>query len=195
MNALTEKKIRDLFRDGFVTSYEGGKSPSVRIRTTGCGCWDICITPALADTLEEHERIVNERREAAKQERIRLSAAVKQRRLAELNEQRRGLYHSQIELCLYVFTSRGNDRRQYVDYSCNMIADSGMDAYNKTLQYVKDHPEELTTRSMKHRGEWAILESACDPTSGGYVFTFLGVKTDEGYSLDKWKERKGKHDI
>ena len=195
VNALTEKKIRNLFRDGFVTSYEGGKDTSLRLRTTGCGCWDICISPALADTLEEHERIVNERREAARQERIRQSAAAKQRRLAELNEQRSGWYHVQMELCLYVFANRGNDRRQHVDYSCNMIADSGMDAYNKTLQYVKDYPGELTTRSMERRGDCAILESACDPTSGCYKFTFLGVKTDEGYSLDKWNEWKENGEI
>ena len=75
VNATTEQKIRDLFRDGFDTYPSGQPRTYVGLRTTGCGAWEIGFHPALADTLEEHERIYNERREAAKAERKRLAEA------------------------------------------------------------------------------------------------------------------------
>lgn len=190
VNDYAEKKIRELFDNGFVKTYYGGNSPVVTLRTTGCGCWDIIIRPALADTLEEHERIYNEQREAAKQERMRQAEAAKQRRLAELNEQKRGWYHVSLEMRLYVFANRGSDWMENADYSCNLIADSGMDAYDKVVKYVQDHPQELTVR-----GNITALQSYCGPTDGGFKCTFLGVKTDEGYSVEKWEEWKKNGDI
>ena len=195
VNERTAEKIRTLFKDGFGTYPSGEPRTYAGFRTTGCGAWEIGFHPALADTLEEHERIYNERREAAKQERMRQAEAAKQRRQAELDEQRRGWYHVSVEIRLYVFVAHGNDRMPYAHYSCDLIADSGMDAYYKAVQCIKDHPEELTTRSMERRGDFASLQSVCDPTSGGYEFTFLGVKTDEGYSVDKWNEWKEKGEI
>lgn len=190
VNDTSEKKIRELFSNGFVKTYEGNKSTAVTLRTTGCGCWDIVIRPALADTLEEHERIYNERREAAKQERMRQAEAAKQRRMAELNEQKRGWYHVSLKMRLYVFANRGNDWMENADYSCNLIADSGMDAYDKVVKYVKDHPQELTVR-----GNITALQSFCGPADGGFECTFLGVKTDEGYSVEKWEEWKKNGEI
>lgn len=184
VNAQSEKKIHEIFERGY--NPEQVEYPSVlcgSLRTTGCGAWDICFYPAFADTLDEHQRIYNERREIAKKERIRLAEAARQRRWAELKEYKRGWYHVSMEIRLYVFTDRGNDLRPSMEYSCNVIADSGIDAYSKTLKYLKDHPEEL-----KHHRGWAVLESVCDPTSGDYDFTFLGMKTDEGYSVEAWEE-------
>lgn len=195
VNERTAEKIHDLFRNGFGTYPSGEPRTYAGFRTTGCGAWEIGFHPALADTLEEHERIYNERREAARQERMRQAEAAKQRRMAELSEPRRGWYHVSVEIRLYVFVAHGNDRMPYAHYSCDLIADSGMDAYYKAVQCIKDHPEELTTRSMERRGDFASLQSVCDPTSGGYEFTFLGVKTDEGYSVDKWNEWKEKGEI
>lgn len=188
VNGYAEKKIRELFNNGFVKTYEGDKSPAVTLRTTGCGCWDIIIRPALADTLEEHERIYNEQREAAKQERMRLAKIAEQRRLAELNEQKRGWYHVELELRLMVFNNHGNDYRTDMTYSGNVIANSGMDAYNKAVKDIKNE-------GFTHRGNIAILESWAEPTSHGYEFLFLGVKTDEGYSVEKWEEWKKNGEI
>lgn len=181
VNDVSEKKIRELFSNGFVKTYEGDKSNAVTLRTTGCGCWNIVIRPALADTLEEHERIYNEKREAAKQERMRQAEAAKQRRLAELNEQKRGWYHVELMLRLMVFNDPGNDYRTDMTFSCNVIANSGMDAYDKAVKDIKN--EGLTCR-----GNIAILESWAEPTSSGFNFLFLGVKTDEGYSIDLWEK-------
>ncbi len=183
VNAVTAKKIRDLFQNGFVTSYEGKKTNYVSLRTTGCGCWDIVIRPALADTLEEHERIYNEQREVAKAMRMAQAAAVKELRLRELNEQKRGWYHVELGLILSVFNNHGNDYRTDMTFSCNVIADSGMDAYTKAVKDIKNE-------GFTHRGNIAILESWADATSHGYEFLFLGVKTDDGYSIEKWEEWK-----
>lgn len=188
VNAITEQKIRTLFRDGLGSYPSGAARTCETMRTTGCGAWDISFYPAQADTLEEHERIYNERREAARQERMRQAKEAQHRRLAELNEQKRGWYHVELELCLSVFNNHGNDYRTDKTFSGNVIANSGMDAYDKA---VKD----IRSAGFTHRGNMAILESWAEPTSHGYEFLFLGVKTDDGYSVEKWEEWKAKGEI
>jgi hypothetical protein len=188
VNAVAEKKIRELFTNGFVKTYEGGKSNYANLRTTGCGCWDIIIRPALADTLEEHNRIYNEQREVAKAMRMAQAAAVKELRLKELNDQKRGWYHVELELRLSVFNNHGNDYRTDKTFSGNVIANSGMDAYDKAVKEIKNE-------GFTHRGNIAMLESWAESTSNGYEFLFLGVKTDDGYSVEKWEEWKAKGEI
>jgi hypothetical protein len=190
VNEKTAEKIRDLFRDGFGTYPSGQPRTYVGLRTTGCGAWEIGFHPALADTIEEYERIYNEQREAAKAERKRLAEAAIQGRLAELNEQRKGWYHAELTIRAMVFAQKGNDYMTDLTFSGNVIADSGADAYDKALKHVMDHPEELT-----HRGNLATLHAWPDMTSHDYSFTFLGVKTDEGYSIDKWEEWKKNGEI
>ena len=183
VNAPTEKKIRDLFETGYVTTWEGiRQSQRVTMRTTGCGCYDIVFYPALADTLEEHERIYNEQREAEKKERMRQAEEARKKRIAELNVQRRGWYHVELTIRVYVF-ARHNDYHEEPTYSCTLIADSGMDAYDKVVKWVKDHPEEIMVR-----GNQTALETWADADSSGFECTFLGVKTDEGYSVKLWEE-------
>lgn len=188
VNDTAEKTIRELFDNGFVKTYDGIKKTTATLRTTGCGCWDIVIRPALAGTLEEHERIYNKQREAAKQERLRLAEEAKQRRLAELYEQKRGWYHVELELRLSVFNNHGNDYRTDMTFSGNVIANSGMDAYDKAVKEIKNE-------GFTHRGNMAILESWAEPASHDYNFLFLGVKTDDGYSVEKWEEWKENGEI
>lgn len=188
VNETTEKKIRELFANGFVLPYGGGKSTAITLRTTGCGCWDIIIRPALADTLEEHNRIYNEQREVAKAMRMAQAAAVKEIRLKKLNEQKRGWYHVELDFCLSVYNNHGNDYRTEKTFSGNVIANSGMDAYYKAVKEIKNE-------GFTHRGNIAILESWAEPTSHGYEFLFLGVKTDDGYSVEKWEEWKKNGEI
>lgn len=190
VNDRNAEKIRELFRDGLGTYATGKPRQFMSLRTTGCGAWDISFYPALADTIEEHERIYNEQREAAKQERMKAIEEARQRRLVELNEPKRGWYHVELEMRLYVFANRGNDWIEDADYSCTLIADSGMDAYNKVVEDAKKHPEKLMVR-----GNITSLQSYCGPTDGGFECTFLGVKTDDGYSVEKWKEWKEKGEI
>jgi len=191
VNATTEQKIRNLFRDGFGTYPSGEPRTYVGMRTTGCGAWEIGFHPALADTIEEHERIYNEQREAAKAKRMQAAEAAKQRRLAELNEQRRGWYHVELDLKLYVFANRGNDYFADTTFTGDIIADSGMDAYNKAVKHIQSCPEEI----ICYHGCMSSLHAWSDAPSGGYDFTFLGVKTDEGYSVEKWEEWKRNGEI
>lgn len=190
VNAATAEKIRALFRDGFGNYPSGQPVTYLGLRTTGCGAWEIGFHPALADTLEEHERIYNEQREAARAERRRQAEAATQRRLGELNEQRRGWYHAELTVRAMVFAQQGNDYMTDLTFSGNVIADSGADAYEKALAHVQEHPEELT-----HRGNLATLHAWPDMTSRDYDFQFLGVKIDEGYSVEKWNEWKEKGEI
>lgn len=182
VNQISAQKIRSFFEEGI--SRDKSKDCGYRtVRTTGCGAWDISFYPALAGSLEEHERIYNQQREAAKQERMRQAELARQRRLAELNEQKRGWYHTELYVNVSVFNSHGNDYFTDLTFSGNIIADSGMDAYNKAVKHVLDHPEELT-----HRGNWGSMSSYPDPCSSRFSYTFLGVKTDYGYSVEKWEE-------
>ncbi|MBQ9646099.1 MAG: hypothetical protein IJV24_07065 [Prevotella sp.] len=190
VNATTEQKIRALFRDGFGNYPSGQPITYAGLRTTGCGAWEIGFHPAMADTLEEHNRIYNEQREAAKQERMRQAEAARQRRLSELSEPRRGWYHVSLGLRLMVFAQRGNDYFADTTFEGNIIADSGMDAYSKAVKHVQDNPGELT-----HRGNMATLHAWGEPDSSDFDCQFLGVKTDEGYSVEKWNEWKEKGEI
>lgn len=190
VNERTAEKIRALFRDGLGSYPSGQPRTCETMRTTGCGAWDISFYPALADTLEEHERIYSEQREAAKAERMRQAEAYRQKRLAELNEQRRGWYHVELNLRLMVFAQRGNDYFADTTFEGDIIADSGMDAYQKAVKHVQDNPGELT-----HRGNMATLHAWGEPDSSDFSFQFLGVKTDDGYSVEKWQEWRDKGEI
>lgn len=182
VNERTAEKIRTLFRDGL--GYHSGQPRTCEtMRTTGCGAWDISFYPALADTLEEHEHIYNEQRMVARGMRMAQAKAVKELRLKKMNEQKRGWYHAALNIRMMVFNERGNDYFADTTFEGNIIADSGMDAYSKAVKHVQDHPEELT-----HRGNMAVLHAWGEPDSNGFSFTFLGVKTDEGYSVEKWEE-------
>ncbi len=190
VNDCTAEKIHTLFRDGLGGCPSGQPRTCETMRTTGCGAWDISFYPALADTLEEHERIYNEQREVARGMRIAQAKAVKELRLKKLNEQRRGWYHAVLNIRMMVFNERGNDYFTDTTFEGNIIADSGMDAYNKAVKHVQEHPEELT-----HRGNLAVLHAWGEPDSSDFSFQFLGVKTDEGYSVEKWEEWKKNGEI
>lgn len=183
VNEVAEKKIRTLFADGLGT-YPNGKSRAcVCVRTTGCGAWNICLTYALADTLQEHERIYNERlkeQEAARKER---EHEIQQARMAELYVRRRGWYYVELTFTAYVFAQHGNDYLTDLTFSGDIIAESGADAYRKAVKEVEDNP------TMYHWGT-VMVQSIPDAWSDDFSFTFLGVKTDEGYSVEKWEEMK-----
>lgn len=183
VNATTEEKIRELFRDGIGTYYDGKPRTWVPMRTTGCGAWGIIFEQALADTLEEHNRIEQERKAVEAEECKKRHSLYVKKRLAELNERKRGWYHVSLEIRLYVFAFRGNDYTCDTVYTCDIIADSGMDAYNMTVKWVRHHPEELVVN-----GNAATLQSCCEPSDRGFEFTFLGVKTDDGFSIETWEE-------
>ena len=188
VNAVSEKKIRALFKDGFGQYLTGEPKSYMGIRTTGCGAWEIGFHHALADSVEEHERIINELNEIQEQKRKDARKEYEQRRLAELNVQRRGWYHVELIYTGYVFAHKGNDRIKDFTFSGDVIADSGADAYSKVVK-------ELHTDGLTYHGDLVIVEGIPDETSDDFTFAFLGVKTDDGYSVEKWEEWKAKGEI
>lgn len=188
VNEVTEKKIRNLFRDGFGTYPSGESRTYMGVRTTGCGAWEIGFCPALADTVEEHNRIANELKEMQEQKRKEARKEYEQHRLAELNEQRRGWYRVEIDYTISVFT---NGRFAHRIFRGDIIADSGADAYRKAVKYLEGNPPEV----VNYHGDLAALFDVAEMTSNDFSFTFLGVKTDDGYSVELWNEWKAKGEI
>lgn len=206
VNEYTERLLREAFRQKWQVNehgrsyiWLGGKNyagtPSKQvftldIATTNCRETRIFGYRPLADTIEEHDRLVKERDKAEKRVQQEKREAAEQKRLGELYEQRRGWYDVGLELELMVFNNSGNDYTTATTFTGKIIADSGMDAYDKAVKHVHDHPEEL-----EHHGNMAVLQYCAEPTSDGYNFAFLGVKTDDGYSVEKWEEWKKNGEI
>lgn len=188
VNEVVKKKILALFRDGFGTYPSGEPRTYMGVRTTGCGAWEIGFYPALADTLEEHNRIANELKEIQEQKLKEARKEYEQRRLTELNEQRRGWYRVEIDYTISVLT---NGRFRHRTFSGDIIADSGADAYRKAVKYLEGNPPEV----VNYHGELATLFGVVEMTSDDFSFTFLGVKTDDGYSVELWNEWKTKGEI
>ena len=165
------------------------KSPAVQhsLRTTNCGAKGIDFYPALADTLEEHERIYQERCEAEKRERLAKAEALKQQMLHEWNEPRRGWYSVSVEVSAHRID--GNMARRWLTFSGHIIANSKMDAYNKALDPSQNGPEDMCCE----RG--LIYEGCSAWNSSNTEVLFLGIKTDYGYSVDAWEEAKKKGEI
>lgn len=163
----------------------------LEVKTTNCRETCIYGYKPLADTVEEHDRIVKERDEAAAKIQQEKREAAVQKRLGELYEQRKGWYRVQLDIKLMVFNNHGNDYIADTTFEGDIIATCGADAYNKAVKHLCDGPEEV----VNYHGNMSSLQSWSDMTSYGYEFLFLGVKTDDGYSVEKWEEWKRNGEI
>lgn len=188
VNVVSEKKIRALFKDGFGQYLTGEPKSYMGIRTTGCGAWEIGFHHALADSVEEHERIINELRETQDKVRKEAMRKTEERRRAELNVQRRGWYHVELTFTAYVFSRHGNDYFADLTSSGDIIAENGAEAYRKMVN-------EITTKPLTYHGQMAMVHAIPEALSDDFSYTFLGVKTDDGYSVEKWEEWKAKGEI
>ena len=141
--------------------------------------------PALADTLEEHERIYRERCDTEKQERIARAEAIKQQMLQEWNEPKRGWY----SVCVEVTALTVNCNRRWLTFRGHIIADSKMDAYNQAISPDKNGaPSMCAERGLTYEGCSAWNNNNTE-------VLFLGMKTDYGYSVDAWEEAKKNGEI
>ena len=161
VNQNCERKIRVLFDGKDIGDLYG-------LATTGCGVTRINFYPALADSIEEHIRIVEQKKETERAKRMKQNTERLNRRAIELNANRRGWYAVNLNFDRAKFGERGI---YYVDsnFSGKIIADSGMDAYNKTIDHLRDSVDVLPD---------SILPAAI---SDRFWFEFLGMKTDDGY--------------
>ena len=179
-NSNCQERIYALFEGDIVyypatgymdyVSYKGKRIPGFEdLATTGCSTTRINIFPALADTLDEHNRIYREKAEEAKAERLREAQERIRKRNEELNEQRPGWYAVSLHFDNYKVGDRGS---YYADteFSGKIIADSGLDAYAKTIRHLEQSPDV---------GNSSLYPEA---VSSHYWFKYLGILTDEGYS-------------
>ena len=183
VNEVTEKKIRALFANGLGTYPNGESCSYVGVRTTGCGAWEIGFTYPLADTLQEHERIYNERQKAREAARKEREHEIQREREVALSEVRRGWYHVEMDITLYVFARHGNDYFANTTFCGTVLAESGADAYDKALSEMEKNP-------MLYHGNPTFVHAIPDAWSDDFSFTFLGMRTDDGYSVEEWEKWK-----
>lgn len=150
-------------------------TPKRDIKTTGCGCFGINYTPALAATLDEHLALVRKAEEDAKAERIRLANEKTAELRKEFNEVRRGWYYVEIDFS----ADTSNGHRVFRTFSGYTIADSKMDAYNKAL--YNDIKDLCASRGL-------IFERATEWNGSTTDVRFVGLKTDDGFSVEAWEE-------
>ena len=183
VNEVTKKKIQALFADGLGTYPNGDSRSYVGVRTTGCGAWEIGFTYALADTIQEHERIRNELNEIQEAARKQNEREIKRRRKMALCACCLGWYHVELTYTAYVFARHGNDHLTNLTFSGDVIAGSGIEAYNKAVSEIMNNP-------MTYHGDATVVQAIPDASSDDFSFTFLDEKTTKEW--EKMKENNTK---
>lgn len=139
-----------------------------QIRTTNCSSTAINMIMPLAETVEEHdaefERIAEEKRLAF----IRREEKLRAKREQELLEVKEGWY----SVSLTYERMRMSDMRMIeTTFTGKCIAKSGYDAYNKAIA------------DLEKDGEASFNAIYPEAVSADYDFIYLGVKTDDGYTM------------
>lgn len=159
----------------------------MKMQTTGCSPDNfIYCFPALADTVEEHEKLwfarevehkAQEQAEHTKkqadfekrQAERKAAFAVREK---ELKAMPKGWYEVVIS---YLYTSKTTMCPHKNTESFKGIADNGWDAYHKVLDLLK----------QKYNAFLHEYDTILDAD-----IAFLGMKTDNGYSIDAWAKAK-----
>lgn len=185
VNDRVKELLTDLFNgkwekegDGFPFILVEKKSPisyernvyytGHQIRTTNCRTTSINMIMPLGETVEEHEaeveRIAEEKRLAF----IRREEMLRAKREQELLEVKEGWY----SVSLTYERMRMSDMRMIeTTFTGKSIAKSGYDAYNKAIA------------DLEKDGEASFNAIYPDALSGDYRYLYLGVKTDDGYTM------------
>ncbi len=185
VNERTKNLLIDLFNNEWTT--EGGKMPHIvvkktspilfsrneyynghDIRTTNCRNTSIKMYEPLGGTIEEHEKEYNRIIEERKEQSLKREQEYRNQREIALTEKKEGWYSVSLT---YVRTKY--PRFNYVEsvFSGECIASSGYDAYLKTIKAIEDD------------GEASLGALYPDAYSSNFCFTFLGTKTDDGYTM------------
>lgn len=164
----------------------------MKMQTTGCSPDSfIYCYPALADTVEEHERLwlarEAERKAKEQAERVKKQAEYEKKlaehktslmiREKELKAMPKGWYEVVIS---YLYTSNMTISLRKSTESFEGIADNGWEAYHKVLELLK----------QKYNGFLHEYDNILEAD-----IAFLGMKTDNGYSIDAWAEAKAEGTI
>lgn len=171
VNAGTWKSLQTIFA-GEELPYGAGE-----LRTTNCGKYGIRFYAAMSPDIDEHNRMYREQCEREKAERLAKAEQIKQKMLAEFNEQKKGWYRVKVELT--ALRPDGGMRRVYRELSGYTIAESKMDAYAKMAN--KECQDACAEKGL-------IFEHCSSWNSGDTEVDFVGMKTDEGFSIEAWEE-------
>lgn len=190
VNDKTRERLEDLFNNEWHT--EGTGSPYVLvekrtatsfssnkyfngfdIRTTGCSNTSVKGYYPLADTVEGHRAELSRREEEKRAEELRKHDAYLTKRCAELLEIRKGWYSVSLTYERMTYPAM---KPVESTFSGKCIAESGHDAYNKTIAEIEKD------------GIASFNAIYPDLTSPNYSFFYLGVKTDDGYTLKEWED-------
>lgn len=106
------------------------------LQTTGTGSTHINYYPALADTLEEHNRLYQTQLEKINLERFEQNKELVNKRRQELSEIREGIYAVRYYFYLTVYTNERGTIKGIELYKGNFFAKSGYDAYEKMVEYL-----------------------------------------------------------
>lgn len=133
------------------------------IATIGCGMSRIKCYRPLAETLEQHNEIVLERRKEKEAEEAEKRKKREQEHLEKMYEPLQG-WHI-VTLTGLASKERGNDGK--VTKSVRVLAENRMSAFNKSIALLEENPP-------KNVNFWYSFEH---PSSA--LFEFVGVWTDE----------------
>ena len=105
-----------------------GEEVGDALRTTGCGPNDIRFYPALAPTIEEHNRLYREERERRRLEAVARKEKMDEELKALMMVPRKAVYHIEVEVTVWDCRSA---RNRYMVCSADGIAESSWDAYER----------------------------------------------------------------
>ena len=132
-------------------------------RTTGCGAWECLMFATEFDSYDAYKARRDELLQQQSHDR-------EQKRLAELHNTRRGWYRVSLELSGDGILAPIHSCK---DFTGEVIANNGADAYMKAVEECRNMAPEFAPADMM---------------GAGYSFEFLGVKTDDGYSVALWEQ-------
>ena len=133
------------------------------LATTGCGMSRIMCYKPLANTLEAHNEIVSKNKEEQAKAEAQRREEINAEHFKEMHELNKGWYV--VTITGNAFKIRGNDGS--VTKSVKVLADSKMDAYNKSIRNLEENPP-------KNVMNFTHFES-----SRSALIEFVGVWTDE----------------
>ena len=158
--------------------FNGTAKTPVEFCTTGCGSYFLVFNNALGNTVEEHEANA-EAKEILRLEAERAKAKYAKNKKFQLYSRiTRGWYFVSIPLDLEDYEGA----RVYKTYSAYTFAESKMDACLKAIKDAEDFALKNGGLSLAHPITWDDVE-----------VIFAGMKTDNGFSVEAWKEYQKQH--
>lgn len=132
---------KSMFAAIFDNEFKNGYKPHwfnfkrIELAVPGIGPNRIFIYPALADTLEEHDLIVEKEEKEKAEEAEKERAESFQKRMSEMLEENKGWYVVELPCCQQDFR-KGGHKERWTNWK--VLANSQMDAYNKAVDLAEE---------------------------------------------------------